>query len=107
MAMPLPMNSPVPIAPPRPIITTWERVKAWSSPRSRSSVCVTASPDGFVAQDFCEQRRIQIAAGHDCTHVAELMPLRKRRRDRNRSGALRYDLVRLCQQFDRIDDFAQ
>src|ERR1044072_3126224 len=107
MALPLPMNKPVPIAPPRPIITTWERVKACWSPRSRSSLCVTASPDVFVAQDLREQQRIEIPAGHDCTHVPELMSIRERRRDRNRSRALRYDFVGYCQQFDRRDDFVQ
>src|SRR6187549_2610064 len=36
--MPLPMNSPVPMAPPRPIMMTWARLRPCSNPFSRSSM---------------------------------------------------------------------
>src|SRR5687767_9095577 len=102
MAMPLPINSPVPIAPPRPIITTWERVSALSRPCSGLVVCVTAASSSklLAAQDLREQPRAEVASGHYRTNIAEAVAARQRRCHRDRSGAFRDHFVALRQQSD-------
>src|SRR5690242_13897060 len=68
MAMPLPMKSPVPIAPPRPIITICARERACFSPASRWMIPASSS----MRFDAPEQPRPMNAAFPRRTRAAAL-----------------------------------
>src|SRR4051812_3348123 len=62
MAMPLPMKRPVPMEPPRPIITTCARLRPWTSPASRPVIEASSKPEIPPPQPSCNES----AAGARC-----------------------------------------
>src|ERR1700728_1324091 len=77
MATPLPMNRPVPIAPPKPIITSCALLKSLCSPASRLAIAdaSTLRTFGYDCSGFDLNLRLGFHEGNDLddTHHGEVL----------------------------------
>src|ERR1700692_4480527 len=74
MARLLPAKRPVPIAPPRPIITTWPRLRLCLSPHSRAAIWSASSASASMALPLFSPLWPGLAR-HDAQRLGEAVDL--------------------------------